>query len=193
MKLSRLLAASTVLPLALLAQTPALPPGETALRIDKSRSYVDIDVKATAHSFTGRLERYETRFSVDAKGKIKTAVLTFKFADLKTGKDDRDARMLSWLGGGEPEGRFELGMLALAPNGLGQANGRLTFHGSSQLVEFPVTIKREDRTYTVTGTATVNTRNWGLKVIRFAGLLKVDPELRVRFQFTGELPPPADE
>ena len=185
MKCSRLLVALLFLPLALSA-------ADRALKIDKTRSYVDVDVDATIN-FTGRLENYDTTFSVDAAGKIKTAVLTFKFTDLKTGKPERDAKMIAWLGGGSPEGKFEVGILALAPDGQGQVTGKLIFHGESAQVEFPVLMTQTDGTYTVTGEALIDYRNWKLKVIKQAFVLKVDPQVKIRFKFTGTLPAPPDE
>ena len=183
MKCFRLLLALALLPLVLSA-------ADRALKIDKARSYIDVDVNTTIN-FTGRLENYDTTFSVDAAGKIKTAVLAFKFSDLKTGKTDRDAKMIAWLGGGEPQGKFEVGILAIAPDGQGQVNGKLTFHGESQQVEFPVNVTHVDGTYTITGETTIDYRNWKLKVIKMALVLKVNPEVKIRFKFTGTLPPPA--
>ena len=178
MKLVRLLPALLALPAAVLAQ-------EVRLKIDKARSFIDVDVKATVDSFIGRLEGYEAVIPLDAAGKIKTARVSFKFTDLKTGKTDRDAKMLEWLGGGVPEGKFDLGTLALAPDGQGVANGNLTFHGVTQRIEFPVLITKADDTTTIAGEATLDYRNWGLKVIRLAMLLKVDPLVKVKFKLTG--------
>lgn len=185
MKCFRLLVALFFLPLVLSA-------ADRALKIDKTRSYVDVDVDATVN-FTARLENYDTTFSVDAGGKIKTASLAFKFSDLKTGKTERDAKMLSWLGGGEPAGKFEVGILALAPDGQGQVTGKLTMHGETQRVEFPVIVTQADGTYTVTGEATIDYRDWKLKVIKTALLLKVDPQVKIRFKFTGTLPAVPEE
>ncbi len=155
------------------------------LKIDRSRSFVDVDVKSTVDSFTGRLENYDAAIGLDEAGKIKTAVFTFKFADLKTGKAERDLRMLEWLGGAQPEGRFEMGALALAPDGQGHATGRFTMHGNAQLVEFPVNITQSDGAFTIAGAATLRYTDWGLKIIRNFGLLKVDPEVKVRFKLVG--------
>lgn len=168
-------------------------PAERALKLDRSKSYVDVDVKATIGSFTGHLDRYEIAVPLDANGKIKDAILKFKFADLRTGKPDRDAEMIKWLGGGDPEGLFDLGMLALAPDGQGQASGKLTFHGQTQLVEFPVLVKVQDGVYTVTGKTTIDYRNWGLKKFRKFGVTSVDPDVTIRFQFVGALPVAAQE
>ena len=180
MKSLRVLAALLLLPLALAA-------AERTLKIDPARSYVDVDVKSTVDNFTGRLDAYALRANVDDKGKIRTAALTFRFADLKTGKPERDQKMLAWLGGDEPAGKFELGILALAPDGQGQANGNLTFHGATSLVEFPVNVTKAADTYTITGEASIDYRNWKLKVFRTLGVLKVDPVVKIRFKFTGEV------
>lgn len=170
------------------APAPAATPAETKLKVDRSRSYIDVDVKATLHSFTGRLDRYELTVSVDTAGKIKDALLKFKFTDLKTGNGERDGAMIVWLGGGEPGGVFDLGILALAPDGQGQASGKLAFHGETQLVEFPVTVKAQDGVYTVTGKATIDYRHWGLKKFKKFGVTSVDPEVTIRFQIIGALP-----
>jgi len=178
MKALRLLA-----PLCLLLPLLA-PAADRALKIDRTRSFVDVDVDATKN-FTARLEAYDVQATVDDNGKVRTAVLTFKFADLKTGNTSRDTDMIAWLGGGAPVGRFELGNLAVTASGLGQASGRLTFHGITERIEFPVTITRADGAYTITGETTIDHRDWKLKVIRKAFLFTVDPEVRIRFKFTG--------
>ncbi len=185
MKCLRLLVALVLLPLLSSA-------ADRPLKIDKTRSYVDVDVDATIN-FTARLENFDTSLSVDAAGKIKTAVLKFNFTDLKTGKTDRDAKMIQWLGGGEPEAKFEVGILAIAPDGQGQVTGKLTFHGLSQRVEFPVNVTRDDGTYVITGEATIDYREWALKIIRIAYVTKVDPFVKIRFKFTGTLPTVAAE
>ncbi len=178
MKLVRALPLLLALPTLVLAQ-------EVRLKIDKARSFIDVDVKVTVDSFVGRLEGYEAVIPLDAAGRIKTARITFKFTDLKTGKTDRDAKMLEWLGGGVPEGKFDLGTLALAPDGQGVANGNLTFHGVTQRVEFPVQVTKADDTTTITGEATLDYRQWNLKVIRMLLAVKVDPMVKVKFKLTG--------
>ena len=73
--------------LALLLLLPlALTAADRSLKVDRARSYVDVDVKATVDSFTARLEAYDLHATVDERGRVKTAALTFRFADLKTGK-----------------------------------------------------------------------------------------------------------
>jgi len=177
MKHLLLLVAALLLPL-------TAPAAERPLKIEHSRSFVDVDVDATKN-FTARLDAYAAAVTVDDAGRIKGAVFTFKFTDLKTGNDSRDADMIKWLGGGAPEGRFELGNLALAPDGQGQASGRLIFHGVTERIEFPVNVSRADNAYTITGETTIDYRNWKLKIIRKALLFTVSPEVKIRFKLTG--------
>lgn len=187
MKSLRALVPLLFLPLALFA-------AERNLKVDPARSYVDVDVKSTIDNFTAHLDAYALRATVDDKGRIKTATLTFKFDDLKTGKPERDKKMLEWLGGDEPAGKFELGILALTPDGQGQANGNLTFHGATNLVEFPVNVSKVADSSVIKGEATIDYRTWKLKVFRTLGVLKVDPFVTIRFKFTGDVieaaPPP---
>lgn len=177
MQIPRLLFALLLLPGLLLS-------AERVLKIDRSRSFVDVDVDATKN-FTAHLDAYAARVTVDDAGKIRSAVFSFKFTDLKSGHDSRDADMIKWLGGGTPEGRFELGNLALTPDGQGQASGRLIFHGVTERIEFPVNVSRADGVYAITGETTIDHRNWNLKVIRKALLFTVSPEVKVRFKLTG--------
>lgn len=181
MHVARLILAALCLPLVAAA-------AERQLKIDRTRTFIDVDVKATVGSFTGRLENYELKITVDAPGKIKSTVFAFKFADLKTGKAERDADMIKWLGGGDPAGLFEVGNLAITPDGQGQASGRLTFHGKTERVEFPINVTKTDGVFTVTGETTIDYRNWDLKVIRMALVAKVDPEVKIRFKLTGTVP-----
>lgn len=193
MKSPRWLLALAALSLALTRLLAADAPTAKTVKLDKEKCFIDVDVKATVDSFTGHLDRYDLTVPVDASGKIKDAVLNFKFADLKTGKPDRDKAMLEWLGNPDAAGNFDLGLLALAPDGQGQASGKLAFHDDTQFVEFPVHITVKDGVYTVTGQTTIDYRRWGLKKIRKFGVMTVDPEVTIRFQFVGSLPAPASE
>jgi len=157
---------------------------ERGLKIDKAATFLDVDVDATIN-FTAHLDAYDAKVGVDESGKIKSAVFAFKFADLRSNKPDRDADMIKWLGGGTPEGRFEMGNLALTPDGQGQVSGRLTFHGVTERVEFPINVVKANGTYTITGETTLDYRTWNLKVIRKAFIFSVDPMVKVRFKLTG--------
>lgn len=168
--------------LVLLLVLPVALPATGALRVDPARSFVNVDVKATVGSFTARLEAYDAQIGLDERGRIRTATFAFRFVHLKTGDAKRDAEMLAWLGGDDPAASFQLGALAVAPDGQGHATGRLLLNGQVHLVEMPVNITQLDGEWTITGAATLRYTDWGLKVIRRIGLLKVDPELRVRFK-----------
>ena len=175
--------------LSLLVLPLFLSAAERTLKIDKAGTFIDVDVDAPSN-FTAHLDAYDIKVNVDDPGKIKSAVFAFKFSDLKTGNTDRDAKMIEWLGGGVPEGRFELGNLAVTPDGQGQISGRLTFHGVTERIEFPVNVIRANGIYTMTGEVTVDHRKWNLKIIRMAMVLKVNPEVRVRFKITATAPEP---
>ena len=172
----RWLLAAALLPAGALA-------AERPLKIDPTRSYVEVDVTTTLKNFTAHLDTYAVRMTADDSGKIKTAVLEFRFADLKTGDDGRNADLLKWMGGPDATGRFELGILALAPDGQGQLTGKLTFHHETKLVEFSVNVDHTDATYTITGDPTIDYRDWKLKVFKRDFVLKVGPELHIRFKF----------
>jgi polyisoprenoid-binding protein YceI len=178
MYFARLLMAVSLLPLAVAG-------AERPLKIDHARSYVEVDVKSTLKNFTAHLDAYELSVNVDDTGKIKNAVLKFRFADLKTGDDGRNADMLKWLGGPDATGRFELGIIAVAPDGQGQATGKLNFHDNTKLIEFALDIARTDSSYTITGSPSFDYRDWNLKIYKRDFLLKVDSEVRVRFRVVG--------
>ncbi len=179
MKDLRLWFALLFLPVAALA-------AERTLKIDRDRSFVDVDVSVTIGSFRGHLDAYDAKVDVDDAGKIKDGTFGFKFSDLKTGNPDRDAKMIAWLGGGAPEGHFEVGALAMTPDGQGHVSGRLTFHQVTHLVEFPINVTRDGDAYLITGETTIDYRSWDLKIIRVGFKLgKVDPEVKIRFKLTG--------
>jgi polyisoprenoid-binding protein YceI len=184
MHFARLFLIAAALPLALVA-------AERPLKVDHSRSYVDIDVKTTLKNFTAHLDAYDLKINVDEAGKIKNAVLLFNFSDLKTGDDERNADMLKWLGGSGATGKFELGILALAPDGQGQVTGKLTFHESTKLIEFPINVSRNDADYTITGDPAIDYRDWNLKVYKRDFVLKVGSELKIHFKFVGTSAEPA--
>jgi polyisoprenoid-binding protein YceI len=187
MKSVRLLAVLLALPLASFA-------ADRVLKLDPAASFVEVDVGVTIGDFTARLDKYDLRVIAEDKKGVKSTVLNFKFADLKTGEPERDQKMLEWLGGADAAGKFESGIVALTPDGQGRVNGRLTFHGKTDSLEFPVNVTKAGNVFTITGEAMVDYRHFDLKVIRKAGVIKVDPNVKVRFKFTGtpgDIVPPA--
>jgi polyisoprenoid-binding protein YceI len=158
---------------------------ESALAIDLLQSRIEIAVKATMDSFVGRLTAYEPTITVAEDGSIAGVRLAFHFKDVVTGKDKRDKAMHSWQHTEEfPDGRFEMTALELT-NGAATASGRLTFHGVTRDIRFPVAIVREGQRYSIDGDATIDTREFGLPKIRMMGLLTVDPIVHIRFHLEG--------
>ncbi len=164
----------------------ALPGHAARLACDPAHSRVEVIVKATVDSFTGRLERYDAEIACGPDGRIATARVRFRFTDVVTGKDKRDRAMHEWQQTGQyPDGEFTLDALTPGAAGNWLARGRLTFHGRTQALEFPVTIVSQGDVCAIDGEAVVDTRGYGLPVIRMMGLLKVDPLVHVRFHLQG--------
>lgn len=165
-----------------------LAAAEHAVQFNPAQSTVEVIVKATVDSFTGKLAAYELTGTADESGHIIAARLSFHFRDVLTGKAKRDAAMHDWQHTEQfPDASFELTALTTAPDGTSRASGKLTFHGVTRALGFPVTIGHDGATYAIDGEAPIDTREFGLPVIRLMGLLKVDPVVRVRFHFQGKL------
>lgn len=160
---------------------------ERPLVIDKGYSHIEVEVKATVDSFTGRLADYDAAVTIDeATGGVTAARLDFRFADLKTGKEKRDAKMHEWQDTPHhSDGSFRLGALEVGPDGRTQARGQLTFHGVTRELVFPIMLTNDGARHAVDGEAVLDTRDFGLPVIRLLGLLKVDPCVTVRFHLQG--------
>jgi polyisoprenoid-binding protein YceI len=159
---------------------------ESTLAIDLPQSRIEIVVKATMDSFVGRLTAYEPTITVTEDGSIARVGLAFHFKDVVTGKDKRDKAMHSWQHTAEcPDGRFEMTALEPTSGAAATAFGRLTFHGVTRDLRFPVAIVREGQRYSIDGDATLDTRDFGLPKIRMMGLLTVDPVVHVRFHLQG--------
>lgn len=160
---------------------------DRALSFDPTQSTVEIAVKATVDSFTGKLAAYTLQGTVDESGQITSARLDFRFRDVLTGKPKRDKAMHEWQQTEKfPDASFVLTNLRLEGGAGGTAFGRLTLHGVTRDLNFPVKVTREGTTYAIDGDAPVDTREFGLPVIRMMGLLKVDPVVRVKFHLQGK-------
>ncbi len=175
-----------LLPLLVLAAAGPLAAADRALVFEPAQSTLDIVVKATVDSFTGRLAAYDLAGRVDEQGRITAANFAFHFRDVLTGKPKRDKAMHEWQHTDQfPDGSFSL--VSLVTEGdTTRAFGRLTLHGVTREVNFPVTVTHSGATYAIEGDAPVDTREFGLPVIRLLGLLKVDPVVHVRFHFQGK-------
>ncbi len=173
--------------LASVLATIPLPAAAQTLTVDKANSRVEIAVKATVDSFVTKLAAYTADVRFDAAtGQVTAAKLAFHFTDVKTGNEKRDREMHIWQQTEKfPDGDFTLKALQPAADGKLTARGGLTLHGVTRELAFPVTVVRAGAVATVEGEAVVDTRLFGLPVIRKFALLKVDPLVTVRFHLTG--------
>ena len=165
---------------------------EQSMVIDKGNSQIEIKVNVTIDSFVGTLVDYTPTVLVDsATGQIRTAKLAFHFHDVKTGNEKRDVEMNTWQQTEKfPEGAFILTTLVPSADAKLVATGALTLHGITHTLSFPVTLVRNGPAMTIDGDATVDTRTFGLPVIRKFAMLKVDPLVGVRFHLVGTLSAP---
>jgi polyisoprenoid-binding protein YceI len=156
------------------------------LQIDPTQTRVDIAVQATADSFTGHLQHCEPVISLGDDGAVTAVRVPFHFRDVVTGKPKRDAAMHEWQQTDKfPDGEFVLSSLTPDQPGHFTAKGRLTFHGVSQELSFPVTIAIDHYLYTIDGVATLNTTAYALPIVRVMAFLKVDPVVKVGFHLQG--------
>lgn len=171
--------------LALAAFLPALALADpTPLAVDSAQSRVEIVVKATVDSFTGTLEAYDAEIAVDS-GRVTAARFAFHFADVHTGKEGRDEAMNEWQDTRHhPDGVFVLKTIESVDNRL-EAHGTLRLHDVTREVAFPVTVTTDRKLYSIDGEAPLDTRDFGLPIIRKFAVLKVDPVVRVRFHLQG--------
>ena len=162
---------------------------ERTLAIDPVQSRIEFGVKATMGSFVGVLNTYEAEITLDEASAVKSAALTFKFSELTTGEDKRDRHMHEWQETPTyPDCRFELTRLTSQADGMRLAEGRLTLHGLTRPLSFPVRITTEGQRLIIDGEAVVNTVDFGLPIIRKFLALKVSPEVMVRFHLQGAAP-----
>ena len=168
--------------------TRGLFASEAPLTIDKSRSHVEAMVRSSLENFTASLTAYEALISVDVAEKhIVNAQLKFRFADVKTDSEKRDADLNRWEQTDQfPECVYILDALLPAAGGTFKARGKLILHGVTQELVFPVTISfKAPNVCSLDGDLTLNTTDFGLPQIRKFGLFKVNPELQVKFHLEG--------
>jgi polyisoprenoid-binding protein YceI len=170
-----------------LAAAGSAAAAERPLTVDTAQSRIDVVVKASMDSFTGQLTRYDAVLTADADGKIAGFRLNFRFLDVVTGKEGRDKAMHKWQETDKfPDCSFVLATLSPAEGGGYTAFGRLTFHGVTRDLRFPVTIARDGARYAIDGDAALDTREFGLPIIRMFALLKVDPMVHIRFHLQAQ-------
>ena len=172
----------------ILASVSFLAPAQAStFAVDKAKSSVFIDVKATGDSFTGKLSSYTATIKGD-KGSMKPSKVTFdwSFANLKTGKEKRDKKMISWLEN-QSKGSFVLDSFTKRTDGRTWAKGKMTIHGVTQTLEFPAKVIAKGNRMSIRGSAVIDTRKFKLPIIKMVGLFKVNPLVSVRFTLRGTL------
>jgi polyisoprenoid-binding protein YceI len=158
------------------------------LEVDKGRSRIQVDAKATGHKFTGNLKDYTASVSGDAASlKPEGFELKWNFKDLDTDDAKRDAEMIKWLGGADPKGSFKFTKSWTGKDGSQQGSGMLTIHGVSKEVSFPYTVKKDGDWVTISGQVTMDYQNFSLPIIRSMAVMTVDPQLVVRFHVVGKV------
>jgi polyisoprenoid-binding protein YceI len=170
--------------LLLLSLATALVAARPTLSVEPTGSSVSVDVRATGDAFTATLTGFTAAIELDDTNTAPaTATVSFRVADLKTGNDKRDRKMNARFESDRfPEGRFQLRQLTReGSSDRYRAAGVLTLHGQEKAVEFPVTIVPSATAWSLDGEAMLDTRDFGLPIIRMFGLLTVDPQVKVRF------------
>lgn len=158
------------------------------VEVDADRSRIQVDAKATGHSFTGDLKKYQIAAEGDPATSRPTRLdLGWEFNELKTADEKRDKEMIKWLGGGKPKGSFKFEKSwDVTPEG-GHAQGTLTINGVSKTVAFPYKVKRDGEWVTLDGKVTMDYQNFSLPIIRSMALMTVDPKLVIRFHVVGKV------
>lgn len=157
--------------------------------LDKAHSQVDVAVKATVDSFTAHLTAFDAAIVVDETSpRPLSAEFRFQFANLKTGKEGRDTEMLHWEDTTKyPVGVFTLKTISPLEGSRYTAQGTLQFHGVLREISFPVSIKSDAERWSIDGDAPLDTREYGLPVIRKFAVMKVAPVVGVHFHLQGTL------
>ncbi len=153
--------------------------------VNKEKSSVSIDVKATGDNFTGTLKNFTASIQGNTKT-MKPSKVSFEwdFLSLKTGKDKRDTKMISWLDK-KTKGKFVLSSFTKRTDGAMWAKGTMTIHGVSKVLEFPAKVISKGNQMSIRGTAAIDTRLYDLPIIKMLGLFTVQPIVKVRFSLRG--------
>lgn len=158
------------------------------LEVDKAKSRIQVDAKATGHNFTGTLKDYTVSVSGDAASlKPEGFNLNWVFTDLDSADAKRDAEMIKWLGGGKPKGSFKFVKSWTDQSGAQHAMGTLTINGVSKTISFPFTSKKDGDWVTIQGKVSMDYQNFSLPIIRAMAVMTVDPKLVVRFHVVGKV------
>lgn len=160
----------------------------STVEVDMTRSRIQVDAKATGHTFSGSLQKYTvTAAGESSTGKPTAFALAWDFNDLDTADEKRDKEMIKWLGGGKPKGSFSLVKSWDEKADGGNAQGKLVINGVTKDVSFPYTVKRDGDWVTIDGKVSLDYKNFKLPLIRSMAVMTVDPKLMVRFHVVGKV------
>ncbi len=175
-----------------LAASPLLWAAESPLILDPEHSSIEAVVKSTTDNFTAKLTTYTATITVDpAQKRVTTTQIAFHFNDVKTSNAKRDVEMLHWEQADQfPDAVYTLATLQPGTDGTFTAHGKFNLHGVTKEITFPLTIslKTPDH-YAITGELPLDTRDFGLPVIRKFAVLKVNPLLQIKFHLEGRVAP----
>ena len=158
------------------------------LEVDKQRSRIQVNAKATGHNFTGTLKDFKATVSGDAASLAPSGFnLSWSFSDVDTDDAKRDAEMIKWLGGGAPKGSFKFTKAWTEKSGATKCMGDLTIHGVSKTISFPYTAKKDGDWVTIDGKVTFDYQNFSLPLIRAMAVMTVEPKLEVVFHVVGKV------
>jgi polyisoprenoid-binding protein YceI len=157
--------------------------------MDMDQSGVAIAVKATIDSFVAQLQDYDASVTVAPQtGQVEAAVFRFNVSSVRTGNVKRDRDMNEWQQTDRfPDVIFALTALEPLIGGKSIARGQLRFHGVERTVSFPISIETNKQTIVMDGDVTIDTRDYGLPVIKKYFILMVDPILNLHFHLQGKL------
>jgi polyisoprenoid-binding protein YceI len=169
-----------------LACALTLSASAATFEVDKKQTNIKVDAKATGHNFSGTLKDYRLTATGDA-ATLKPAALSLSwhFKDLDTADAKRDEEMLKWLGGGDPQGSYKF-VKIWSKDGKDYAEGSLTIHGVTKTVQIPLASKKDGATVTITGSTTINYKDFDLPQIRAMLVMTVDPALTISFTLVGK-------
>ena len=181
---------STLVFLSLCLATTALA-DDRAVSVARDQSRITIKVSPNVDKFTASVSNFKLQLSADGtEDRVNSVRLSFRFDAIRTGKPDRDKAMNEWENATVfPNVEYALTKLAHRDGTAYTAEGLVTLHGVQKLVSFPVTIAMNGPTMIVDGESTIDTREFGLPVIRKFMVLTVDPHLTVIFHIEGTLGP----
>jgi polyisoprenoid-binding protein YceI len=151
---------------------------------DVESSYIRAELRASPpHSFMGEVKRYSLEMEAGETG-LESARFAFQFADFDTDNDKRDKKMLKWMDvEAHPSVVYELERVEAGSDGP-VAVGKLSMHASEQELRIPFNFDRDDKTFTLDASYTLDHRDWGLPKVRLL-IFTVNPVMEIKIHIEG--------